>query len=53
MEALFLDAPPEKAAALKALMQIHPDYFVTTIDDPPQHCLEQIRKELRSLLSQG
>jgi hypothetical protein len=52
MEALFLDAPPEEAAALKALMQIHPDYFAT-IDDPPTQCLEQIRKELRSLLLQG
>jgi hypothetical protein len=51
MEALFLDAPPEEAAALKALMRIHPDYFVTTIDDPPPQCLEQISKDLGSLLS--
>jgi hypothetical protein len=53
MESIFLDAPPEEAAALKALMQIRPDYFVTTIDDPPPQCLEQIRRELRSLLSQS
>jgi hypothetical protein len=51
MESIFLDAPPEEAAALKALMRIYPDYFVTTIDDPPLQCLEQIRKELRNLLS--
>jgi hypothetical protein len=53
MESLFLDAPPEEAAALKALMQIPADYFVTPIDDPSPQGLEIIRKELRSLLSQG
>jgi hypothetical protein len=53
MEALFLDAPPEEAAALKALMQINPDYFITTIDDPSPQCVKRIREELRSLLSQG
>jgi hypothetical protein len=52
MESLFLDAPPEKAAALKALMCIQPDYFVTPIDDPSPQSLEAIRKELRRLLSQ-
>jgi hypothetical protein len=40
-------------AALKALMSNHPDYFVTTIDDPSPHGLEKVRKELRSLLSRG
>jgi len=50
MEALFLDAPPEEAAALKALMQIHPDYFVTPIEDPSPQGLVKIREELRSLL---
>jgi hypothetical protein len=53
MEALFLDTPPDEAAALKALMQIHPDYFITPIDDPSPQGLETIREELRSLLSQG
>jgi hypothetical protein len=53
MEALFLDAPPEQGAALKAQMQIDPDYFVTTIDDPSPPCLERIRNELRRLLSQS
>jgi hypothetical protein len=50
MEAIFLDAPPEEAAALKALMQIHRDYFVTPIDDPSPQGLERIREELRGLL---
>jgi hypothetical protein len=53
MESVILDAPPEEAAALKALMSIHPDYFVTTIDDPSPQGLEIIREELRSLLAQG
>jgi hypothetical protein len=53
MEAQVLDAPPEEAAAFKALMRIHPDYFVTTIDDPSPQILEKTRQELRSLLSQG
>jgi hypothetical protein len=53
MEAQVLDAPPEEAAAFKALMRIHPDYFVTPIDDPSPQGLERIREELRSLLSQG
>jgi hypothetical protein len=53
MEALFLDVPPEEAAALKALMRIDPDYFVTPIADPSPQDLEKIRTELRSLLSQG
>jgi hypothetical protein len=52
MEAQVLDAPPEEAAAFKALMRIHPDYFVRTIDDPSPQGLERIREELRSLLSQ-
>jgi hypothetical protein len=52
MEALFLDAPPEEATALKAEMHIDPDYFVTPIDDPSPESLEAIRKELRRLVSQ-
>jgi hypothetical protein len=53
MESLFVDAPPEESAALKALMRIDPDYFITPIDDPSPQRLEKIREELRSLLSQG
>jgi hypothetical protein len=53
LESLFLDVPPEEAAALKALMRIPPDYFVTPIDDPSPQGLKKIREELRSLLSQG
>jgi hypothetical protein len=51
-ESLFLDAPPEESAALKAHLHIDPDYFVTPIDDPSPQYLEQIRQVLWSLLSQ-
>lgn len=45
-----LDAPPEKIAALKAALHINPDYFVTPVEDPSPQRLDQIRKELQSLL---
>jgi hypothetical protein len=51
MESLFLDAPPEEAAALKAHLHIDPDYFVTPIEDPSPQYLERIRKVLWSLLT--
>jgi hypothetical protein len=41
-----------EAAALKALSQIRPDYFVTTIADPSPQYLERIRQVLWSLLAQ-
>lgn len=53
MEAYFLDAPPEEAAARKAELHIDPDYFVTPIDDPSPQRLEKIHQELRSLLGHG
>jgi hypothetical protein len=52
MEAIFLDAPPEEAAALKAHLHIDPDYFVTPIDDPSPLDLRRIRQVLWSLLTQ-
>src|SRR5262245_44695278 len=45
MEFMFLDAPPDKAAAAKAQMQITPDYFVTPVEDPSPQRLKEIRKE--------
>jgi hypothetical protein len=53
MESMFLDAPPDEAAALKARMNINPDYFVTPVEDPSPQRLRVIRKELRRLLVQG
>jgi hypothetical protein len=52
MDFMFLDAPPDKAAAAKAEMHIDPDYFVTPVEDPSPQRLCEIRRELRSLLSQ-
>ena len=53
MESRFLDASPDKAAHLKAEMHIDPDYFVTPVEDPSPKRLDEIRKELQRLLSQG
>jgi hypothetical protein len=52
-ESMFLHEPPDKAALIKARMNIKPDYFVTPIEDPSPRRLDEIRKELQSLLSQG
>ena len=52
MESMFLDAPPDKAAAAKAEMHIDPDYFVTPVEDPSPQRLREIRTELKSLLVQ-
>jgi hypothetical protein len=51
MESMFLDAPPERAAAAKAQMHIDPDYFVTPVEDPSPRRLGEIRKELKRLLA--
>jgi hypothetical protein len=50
MEKTFLDTPPEFSADLKRQMNIHPDYFVATVEDPTPARLEEIRRELRALL---
>jgi hypothetical protein len=50
MESMFLDAPPDEAAHVKARMNIDPDYFVTPVEGPSPRRLSVIREELRSLL---
>jgi hypothetical protein len=50
MEDKFLDMPPAEGAALKKAMNILPDYFTATVEDPTPAKLADIMGELRSLL---
>ncbi len=51
MERNFVDMPPDAATRLKRQMNIDPDYFVATIEDPSPKRLAEIRKELSKLLA--
>lgn len=53
MEEGFLDLAPAKGAKLKDHLGIQPDYFVAVPEDPRVERLDEIRRELRTLLRQG
>jgi hypothetical protein len=51
MAKTILDLPPDLAAGLKRQMNIDPDYFVAVVEDPSPERLQEVRSELRALLS--
>jgi hypothetical protein len=50
MAGKFLDMESERAAELKRLMNIEPDYFVANVEDPTPQQLDDIARELHSRL---
>ena len=53
LEPSVLDLAPEASAALKLSLNIDPDYFTDTPEDPAPERLEAVRRELHALARTG
>lgn len=49
MAGKFVDAPPEKAAAMKAMMGIGPEYYTAIAPDPADNQIDELFESLETL----